>query len=320
MIVIAKRVGRLANRMLLFAHFIGAACEHGFTVLNPSFGPSHARYFPATARQLVPRFPSGRGVPAFPWGRELATVAGTRTGNALHHLQQAGLGMPLIRLRRDQHLDLNSEAFLRAVRSHRVLFVQDWFFRNADNCVRHREAICSFFTPWEHHLSRAREAVALARRPGGLVVGLHIRRGDYHRFKDGRFFYPYERYRQAAESTRDALAPAEVSFLVCSDEPVPQGALDGLDVLHGPGHEVEDLYALAHCDRILGPPSTFNSWASYWGDVPLLVIDAEARSVSADDFHVAAGLEWDRDPPSGSKPPTGAERSAAAGADAAREG
>ena len=318
--MIAKRVGRLANRLLLFSHFIGSALEHDFTVLNPSFGPYHARYFPTTDRLLVPRFPPGRGVPAFPWGRELATVASTRTGNALHHLQQAGLPMPLIRLRRDQRLDLNSEAFLRAVRDHRVLFVQDWFFRNTDNCVRHREAICSFFTPWDHHLSRARASVAAARRPGGLVVGLHIRRGDYDRFKDGRFFYPYERYRQAAVSTRDALAPAAVSFLVCSDEPVPSGALAGLDVHHGPGHEVEDLYALAHCDRILGPPSTFNRWASYWGDVPLLVIDAEERAVSAGDFHVAVGLEWERDSSSRNEAPTGAERTAAAGADASREG
>jgi hypothetical protein len=220
--------------------------------------------------------------------------------------------MPLIRLRRDQHLDLNGEVFLRAVREHRVLFVQDWFFRNTDNCVRHREAICAFFTPWEHHLSRARAAVAAARRPGGLVVGLHVRRGDYDRFKDGRFFYPYEHYRRAAASTREALAPADVSFLVCSDEPVPPDALAGLDVHHGPGHEVEDLYALAHCDRILGPPSTFNRWASYWGDVPLLVLGPEEQSVSADDFRVAVGLEWN-------EAPIGAERTAAAGADASRE-
>ena len=315
MIVIARRVGRLANRMLLFAHFIGSALEHGFTVLNPAFGPYHARYFPTTARQLVPTFPSGRGVPAFPGGRELALVAGTRTGDALHHLQQRGLDVPLIRLRRDQHLDLNSEAFLRAVRNHRVLFVQDWFFRNVENCVRHREAICSYFTPWEHHLSRAREAVATARRPGGLVVGLHIRRGDYDRFKGGRFFYPYEHYRQAAESARKALAPTDVSFLVCSDEPLPPGALAGLDVQHGPGNEVEDLYALAHCDRIVGPPSTFNTWASYWGKVPLYVIAEQARPIRSEDFHVAAGLDWDRDPSNWTARPTTGE-----GAPAARAG
>ena len=315
--MIARRVGRLANRLLLFSHFIGSALEHGFTVLNPSFGPYHARYFPTTARQLVPRFPPGRGVPAFPGGRELAVVAGTRTGNALHHLQQAGLDVPLIRLRRDQHLDLNSEAFLRAVRNHRVLFVQDWFFRNAENCVRHREAICSYFTPWEHHLSHAREAVAATRGAGGLVVGVHIRRGDYHRFKDGRFFYPYARYREEMASTQAALAPAHVSFLVCSDEPVPATAFAGLDVQSGPGSEIEDLYALAHCDRIVGPPSTFNRWASYWGDVPLYVIGEQPRPIAAEDFRVATGLVWDRDPSGWSDPPTDVERIAATGADAA---
>jgi hypothetical protein len=243
----------------------------------------------------VPRFPAGRGLPPFPWGREVTSVAATRSGNALHHLQQAGLDVPLIRLRRDQQLDLNSEAFLRAVRRRRVLFVQDWFFRNSSNCVRHREAICSYFTPWEHHLARARAAVGVARGAKNLVVGLHIRRGDYKGFKDGRYFYSYDHYRRAALSTREALAPADVAFLVCSDEPVPPGALDGLDVHHGPRNEIEDLYALAYCDRIIGPPSTFNRWASYWGEVPLYVIGEEPQAISPSDFRVAVDLTWDRD-------------------------
>ena len=36
MIVIAKPVGRLANRLLLFAHFIAAAAEHDLVVYNPA--------------------------------------------------------------------------------------------------------------------------------------------------------------------------------------------------------------------------------------------------------------------------------------------
>ena len=34
MVIIAKRVGRLGNRLILFAHFMGAAAEHGLTVVN----------------------------------------------------------------------------------------------------------------------------------------------------------------------------------------------------------------------------------------------------------------------------------------------
>ena len=36
--------------------------------------------------------------------------------------------------------------------------------------------------------------------------------------------------------------------------------------------DIEDLYALSICDYILGPPSTFSMWASFYGGVPLRFI------------------------------------------------
>jgi hypothetical protein len=293
-IVIAKRVGRLANRMLLFAHFIGAAVEHGFTVANPAFGPNHARYFPATARDLLCRFPQRR-LPVLPGSRVLAYGAARTADDILHALQRRGLDIGLIRLRRDEHIDLNSEAFLEVVRRHRVVLVHDWFFRNGDNVARHRGVIRAYFTPWERHLAAARRAVERARRGGRLVVGVHIRQGDYRRFKDGRFLYTHEQYRRAMVSVEAAFPGSEITFLVCSDAPVPDGCFGTLDVAFGPGHEVEDLYALAHCDRIIGPPSTYSRWASFWGDVPLFVIAEPDEPVAADAFHVGWSLDWGRD-------------------------
>lgn len=291
MIVIAKRVGRLANRMLLFAHFIGAALEHGFAVADPAFGPRHARYFPATARDLFCRFPSRR-LPVIPGGRALVYGAARTADDVLHALQRHGRDVGLIRLRRDQHLDLNSEAFLSVIRRHRVVLIHDWFFRNSDNVARHRGVIREFFTPWQHHLDRARRSVEQARRGGRLVVGVHIRQGDYRWFKDGRFLYTHEQYRRAMVSVAEGLPRSDVAFVVCSDAPIPEGCFGGLDVTVGPGREVEDLYALAHCDRIIGPPSTYNRWASFWGDVPLSVIEDPDEPVLAGSFRVAANLAW----------------------------
>jgi hypothetical protein len=132
-VVIAKRVGRLANRLLLFAHFIGAAVEHGFTVLDPAFIAA-ARYFPATAGTLFPRYPPGRPIlPPFPRGREATLLLAMGAADVLHRLQRRGHDVGLVRIRRDQHLDLNSAAFLDVVATHRVVLVQDWFFRNFDN-------------------------------------------------------------------------------------------------------------------------------------------------------------------------------------------
>lgn len=290
MIVIASRVGRLANRLLLFAHFIGSAVEHGFRVVNPAFG-SYARYFPSTSGDLLCRFPTAGPVPSMGIiGRGFLYGATVLAANTLHALQLRDCGIGLIRLRRDQSLDLDSPAFLSYLRGRRAVFAQDWFFRSATNCEKHGDVIRSYFTPCEHHLARARALVEPARRGGRFVVGVHIRQGDYLTFKGGQFFFSHRQYRRVMEEIRSAFAGRDVSFLVCSDAPVPAGAFTGLDVRYGNGHELEDLYALAACDRLAGPPSTYSKWASYYGLVPRHEITTPEGPVTPDSFHVAGRL------------------------------
>jgi hypothetical protein len=309
-IVIAKEVGRLANRMLLFAHFIGASAEHDFIVVNPAFG-TYAHYFPSTARDLLCRFPSGWRVPPFPSGRRRFYRESIRAADALHRRQTSGKDVGLIQLNRDEELDLNSGEFLETVRKHRIVFVRGWFFRNTDNCMRHRDLIRAYFTPFEQHVASARAALEPARKRGRFIVGVHVRRGDYKTFKGGRYYYSHEQYRAVLEKVEAAFPSQDVSFLVCSDASIPADAFAGFDVFYGNGHELEDLYAFAECDRVVGPPSTYTKWASYYGDVPLFVVEDPEETPQADSFLVARGLPRVFPPPAAA-PTDGRPRVAAA--------
>jgi hypothetical protein len=288
-IVIAKRVGRLANRLLLFAHFIATGMEYGFTVLNPAFG-NYARYFPSTARDLLCRFPRPTPFPAFPFGRPVAYGATLLAAGALLALQHCGREVGLIRLRRNQYLDLDGRPFRAFLRRHRTILVQDWFFRSAANCDRHGDAIRAYFTPWEHHRERSRNLVQPARDRRRFLVGVHIRQGDYAAFKNGRFLYSHAQYRDVMQRVEAAFPHDRVIFLVCSDAPIPAEAFTGLDVLYGNGHELEDLYALAACDRLVGPPSTYSKWASFYGRVPRCEIVEPSQSVDPASFRVERAL------------------------------
>jgi hypothetical protein len=156
MVIIAKKVGRLANRLLLFSHFIGTAVEHGFSVANPAFG-TYAHYFPSTARDLFCRFPQARLKPPMGRiGREILYRTTLLAANTLHVMQSRGRDVGLVRLQRHQSLELDGPTFLSLLGRHRVLFVQDWWFRSSANCEKHGDLIRSYFTPWEHHRTRAR--------------------------------------------------------------------------------------------------------------------------------------------------------------------
>jgi hypothetical protein len=273
-VVVGTMIGRLANRLTLYAHVAAAAADHGFVAVQPNFGP-YARYFPTAAREALPHFPAGarRWAPAFPQCRRISRRAALVYGGALHQLQRHGLDVGLIRLARSEQLDLGSDAFLDVLRRHRVVVLQDWFFRTPEGCERHRDAIVRHLTPYRPYLDRAAAVAERARTGGATTVGVHIRRGDYDTYKDGRYFWSPAEYRLLMERAAAGIE-GHTRFVLCSDEPVSLEEFAGLDVLRGEGHELVDLHTLAACDRILGPPSTYSSWASYYGDTPLWAVAA----------------------------------------------
>jgi len=76
-------------------------------------------------------------------------------------------------------------------------------------------------------------------------------------------------------------------FVLFSNEVVPEPSFLGLDFQTSPGSSpVFDLYAMSRCDYLMAPPSTFSGWASYYGSVPLLRLEANRLTWTLNDFEV----------------------------------
>jgi hypothetical protein len=50
---------------------------------------------------------------------------------------------------------------------------------------------------------------------------------------------------------------------------------------------VGDLYALAQCDYITGPPTTDTQWASFYGNHPMLFLDCGDQWIERAHFQVS---------------------------------
>ncbi|MDX6477008.1 MAG: hypothetical protein QOH95_2519 [Gaiellaceae bacterium] len=282
MIVVARPAGQLANRLFQFAQFVALAAEAEVTVADPALG-HYARHFPAFARDAACRYPAPKR-PLPPRLRSAvvsAAAAGLRAGTKIP-------GVEVVELSDGMTCDLDGPAFRRRVAEARVTLVGGWGFNGTQTFHRHFDELRRVFAPSRACRTAAEDALHAARRGAGLVVGVHRRRGDYAHWNEGRFLFPDAAYGRVMRSVADALGK-DVSFLVCSDEPVDPDTFPGVQVTPGPGSPIVDLQALSLCDYIVGPPSTFSAWASFMGDVPRYELHDPDSPVTHESFKEVGG-------------------------------
>ena len=93
----------------------------------------------------------------------------------------------MIRLNGDDACDLASEDFRKLAQSRIPLLVSGWRFRSKPLLEKHAAAIRDHFEILPEHRQRVTRLMQLVRQRGQVVVGVHIRHGDYAKFENGRY-------------------------------------------------------------------------------------------------------------------------------------
>jgi len=275
---IALRTGRLANRLVLFANFIAFARDRGDRVINFAFH-SYAPLFVSTRNDIYCQYPIPR---RRSWMDVIPGLAPALRGtrilyNCVHAASLLNERLPLlgraaVTLREtpgQAMTPLEGPAVQARIAHARAVLVDGWGFR-APGCLQRQAAqVRAYFQPVEEHAQASRLAVDRLRWQADVLIGVHIRRGDYRQWAGGKFFFPVSRYAAWMRQLAGQFSGSRVAFLVCSNEPRHPSEFQGLSVGFGPGLPIRDLYALAGCDYIFGPRSTFSQWASFYGGRPL---------------------------------------------------
>ena len=143
------------------------------------------------------------------------------------------------------------------------------------------------FRPKDEIMEKATRLVDKMKEDSDMVVGVHIRRGDYATWNDGRFFYELSDYHQFMIRIQALYKDKKVAFFISSNEDFP------LDIFSGctcqrfgkePSGAILDLYTLSLCDRIIRPFSSYSRWASFIGEVPLCFLESKAQQFSEQSF------------------------------------
>ncbi|MCX6784715.1 MAG: alpha-1,2-fucosyltransferase [Candidatus Komeilibacteria bacterium] len=155
----------------------------------------------------------------------------------------------------------------------KTFFFCGWLFNNEVGQKKYYNEIKDKLRPAEVYYSKILNLKTELLKKYKLLVGVHIRQGDYKTWQGGKFFYSEA---EVAGLLKDFLKelkgfePKEVVFVVCTDGLIDEVAFMGLNIVKGPGSEITDLYMLAETDLIIGSTSTYGAWAAYYGQIPFV--------------------------------------------------
>lgn len=173
--------------------------------------------------------------------------------------------------------------------------VNGWEYRSEIQYLeRYKKDLLLLFSPNDSVIKKCQSYLSPIKEKH-LLVGVHIRHKDYKSFFDGAYYFENNVYKQLMEKVQQIFSDQqskEICFLLCSDEKLNPDDFSTLNCIQIPdGIGIDDLYGLSLCDYIIGPPSTFSMWASFYGHVPLKIIDKPTIDLSIDQFKVISAVD-----------------------------
>lgn len=161
-----------------------------------------------------------------------------------------------------------------------------WHTRKDTRYIQKAKTILkSIFKPNDDIVKKCEELIIPYKKSDSIIVGVHIRRGDYKTWNNGDFYFDDAQYYIFMKQVETLFSDKKVCFFISSNEKINTEKYKGLNLLFlQQATATEDLYALSICDYIIGPPSTFSRWASFIGEKPLCFLLSENQKIQMDSF------------------------------------
>ncbi len=169
-------------------------------------------------------------------------------------------------------------------------FTKGWSTMNDTKYLSQaKQELINIFKPKEEITTKAETFIKRIRKNHDVIIGVHIRHGDYKTWRGGCHYYTFDEFHSFMLQIKELYYNKNVAFFISSNANVDTSAFSHCCCYKyekEPSGDILDLYTLSLCDRIIGPWSTFSRWASFIGDVPLCFIKDKNQIIKDSDFSI----------------------------------
>lgn len=253
MMIFVRDKGRMCNNILQYGHVYAWGREHGRKTMSMRFAYKY-QYF---------------------------RICSTRYHNFFVYLfAKYAAKFKLIPIVGFHQVDNSDTTSLEAImQENHLVLVEGWWVPWHNLFLKYKREIIELFAFKEAIMSPVDELLKQLHG-SDIHLGVHIRRGDYRTWHNGKYYYTDEQYLSYISQFL-ALHPQQtVTVFICGndqklDREYFRQSLKDCTVVFPEGNPGEDLYLLSCCDYLIGAPSTFTLVASMYHDTPLCwIMDA----------------------------------------------
>lgn len=273
-LILIKPNGNKSNRLIQNLHFEAFCMEHRIEFHNPTLSDL-AKYYTEPCNSRTNRFLKFLQIdllgPIFHHSKFVKKVF-----SIVWIISRFGL-LKLVRF--DREVSECSAVLLKAFDKNNCVYAGGWAFRVPDLVEKHGIELRKKYTlkPDLYSENKFVKKINNYKSGGYILVGVHLRRGDYKTWKKGKYYYGDEVYKRQMDSISKQLNDIgyqKIAFILFSNEPL--NFTENPNLLISKEAWYIDHHIMAQCDYLIGPPSTFTLWASTVGNAKLFhIFEAE---------------------------------------------
>lgn len=287
MVILFSRTGQLANRLWQAAYLISNAIENNYKFLHLGFAEYNKYFDENILREFKKQHIKCKIIDFKKTSIQDRLIIKYANYSRKFELKYK-FSLPFIKsINIWETYDISTISFKELANS-RIVLTDGWIYKDINSLKKYSDFIRQIFTPNNAIIDNIKKIRNEYFLKYDKVVGIHLRRNDYSIFKDGKWFYSNQDYIMIMKKILTAFGfeKKNIGFFLCSDEKIIFKDFYEFNIIISTNHFVEDLYALAMCDYISGPPSTYSSWASFYGEVPLLHVYDKTKEIFSNDFKI----------------------------------